>query len=268
MNHTTRMRIVVVGSGIAGLTAALHASEAGHAVTLMTKGGLGDGCTSRSRWRSRRLWLRRLPAVHAADTLAAGAGLSDAAAVDVLVRDGAARIAELIARGVAFDRAPDGTLLLGREAAHSHARIVHAGGDATGAEISRALVAQVRRSAVDVIERAFLIDLIVNGGVVRGIRMLRHDALADLEADAVILATGGAGQLYAHTTNPISATGDGIAAALRAGAAVADLEFMQFHPTVLAAGPAFLISEAVRGEGGNAARRRGPTVRVRQPSRW
>ncbi len=244
------MNIVVVGSGIAGLTAALHASDDGHIVTLAAKGALGGGCTPLAQGGVAGVYgPGDSPAAHASDTLSAGAGLADAAAVDVLVRDGAARIAELIAGGVAFDRAADGTLLLGREAAHSHARIVHAGGDATGAEISRALVAQVRRAAVEVIEHAFLVDLLAGGGAVHGIRMLRHGALVDLEADAVILATGGAGQLYAHTTNPLGATGDGIAAALRAGAAVADLEFVQFHPTVLAAGPTFLISEAVRGEG-------------------
>jgi L-aspartate oxidase len=244
------MNIVVVGSGIAGLTAALHASEGGHAVTLVTKGALGDGCTPLAQGGVAGVYdAGDSPAMHAADTLTAGAGLSDPVAVDVLVRDGAERIAELIARGVAFDRASDGTLLLGREAVHSHARIVHAGGDATGAEISRALVAQARQASIAVIERAMLIDLLVADRSVHGIRMLHHDALVDIDADAVILATGGAGRLYARTTNPVDATGDGIAAAMRAGAAVADLEFMQFHPTVLASGPPFLISEAVRGEG-------------------
>ncbi|WP_460779433.1 L-aspartate oxidase [Microbacterium shaanxiense] len=242
--------MIVVGSGIAGLTAALHASEAGHAVTLVTKGALGDGCTPLAQGGVAGIYgPGDSPELHAADTLSAGAGLSDSAAVDVLVSDGAARIAELIARGVAFDRSPDGTLLLGREAAHSHARIVHAGGDATGAEISRALIAQVRKSPVEVIQHALVVDLLVEDGAVRGVRMLRHDALVDIEAEAVILATGGAGQLYARTTNPIGATGDGIAAAMRAGAAVGDLEFVQFHPTVLAAGSAFLVSEALRGEG-------------------
>jgi len=242
--------IVVVGSGIAGLTAALHASEAGHAVTLVTKGALGAGCTPLAQGGVAGVYgSGDSPGRHAADTLDAGAGLSDSAAVDVLVQDGTARIAELIARGVAFDSASDGALLLGREAAHSRARIVHAGGDATGAEISRALISQLRQSSVEIVEHAFLVDLIVEGGRARGIRMLRERALVDLRADAVILATGGAGKLYAHTTNPLGATGDGIAAALRAGAAVADLEFVQFHPTVLAAGPAFLVSEAVRGEG-------------------
>ena len=244
------MDVVVVGSGIAGLTAALHASEAGHAVTVVTKGALGAGCTGLAQGGVAGIYgTGDSAAQHAADTMTAGAGLSEAAAVDVLVRSAGERIAELITRGVAFDRSPTGELLLGREAAHSHARIVHAGGDATGAEIARALVAAVRRSRITVREHAFLLDLIVQDGVVRGIRTLTAGAESELSADAVILATGGAGHLYAHTTNPDGATGDGIAAALRAGAAVADLEFVQFHPTILAEGPAFLVSEAVRGEG-------------------
>ncbi|WP_448720105.1 L-aspartate oxidase [Microbacterium natoriense] len=244
------MNVVVVGSGIAGLTAALHAQEAGHRTRIVTKGALGDGSTGFAQGGVAGVYGPRDSAErHAADTLDAGAGLSDAAAVDVLVHEASARIAELIARGVAFDRSPDGELLLGREAAHSHARIVHAGGDATGAAISQALVAAVRRTTIEVIEHAFLVDLLVREHAVRGIRVLIGDVVSDLEADAVILATGGAGHLYAHTTNPVGTTGDGIAAAIRAGAAVADLEFVQFHPTILASEPAFLVSEAVRGEG-------------------
>lgn len=244
------MNVIVVGSGIAGLTAALHASEAGHAVTLVTKGELGDGCTGYAQGGVAGIYgADDSPALHAADTMTAGAGLSDEAAVGVLVGDGAARIAELITRGVAFDRSPGGALLLGREAAHSYARIVHAGGDATGAEIARALTSAVRKTSITVVTRAFLVDLIVDAGAVRGIRILRQGVPAELTADAVVLATGGAGHLYAHTTNPDGATGDGIAAALRAGVPVADLEFVQFHPTILDAHPAFLISEAVRGEG-------------------
>lgn len=250
------MDVVVVGSGIAGLTAALHAHEAGHRVTVVTKGRLGDGSTGYAQGGVAGIYgAGDSKERHAEDTIVAGAGLADAAAVEALVADGADRIAELITRGVAFDRDRDGVLLLGREAAHSHARIVHAGGDATGAEISRALVAAVRRTTITVVEQAFLRDLVVAEGAVRGIRLLvdgpSSNAAAGsvLSADAVVLATGGAGHLYAHTTNPPGTTGDGIAAALRAGAAVADLEFVQFHPTILAAGPAFLISEAVRGEG-------------------
>lgn len=244
------MNVIVVGSGIAGLTAALHAQEAGHAVTVVTKGALGDGCTGYAQGGVAGMYGPEDSASqHASDTISAGAGLSDTAAVAVLVQDAAARIAELIARGVAFDRSPEGELLLGREAAHSHARIVHAGGDATGAAIARALVTATRHAAITVVEHAFLADLIITHGEARGIRVLVDGAVSDLAADAVILATGGAGHLYAHTTNPTGTTGDGIAAALRAGAAVADLEFMQFHPTILAEGPAFLVSEAVRGEG-------------------
>ena len=249
------MNILVVGSGIAGLTAALHAREDGHTVALVTKGALGDGSTGYAQGGVAGVYgAGDSAAQHAADTLAAGAGLSEEAAVEALVADGADRIAELITRGVAFDRDADGVLLLGREAAHSHARIVHAGGDATGAAISRALVTAVRRAPIEVIEHAFVSDLLVSDGAVRGIRLLvagpsGNAVASELSADAVILATGGAGHLYAHTTNPVGTTGDGIAAALRAGAAVDDLEFVQFHPTILASGPAFLISEAVRGEG-------------------
>lgn len=246
------MNILVAGSGIAGLTAALHAADAGHRTTLVTKDALGGGCTPLAQGGIAGVYgPGDSAASHAVDTLTAGDGLADAAAVDVLVQNGTARIAELIARGVAFDRDADGALLVGREAAHAHARIAHAGGDATGAAITQALVAQVRAARIEVIEHALLLDLLVECGAVQGIRALRDGALIDFHADAVILATGGAGRLYAHTTNPAGATGDGIATAARAGAALADLEFVQFHPTVLAndAWGAFLISEAVRGEG-------------------
>lgn len=244
------MNVVVVGSGIAGLTAALHAREAGHAVAVVTKGLLGDGCTRLAQGGVAGGYGPGDSAEqHRADTLAAGCGLAEPAAVTVLVTDAAARIAELVTRGVAFDRLPDGRLRLGREAAHSHARIVHAGGDATGAAIAGALSEAVRRTDIGVVEGAFLVDLIVTGGVVRGIRLLVDGMATDLAADAVILATGGAGHLFSRTTNPEGATGDGIAAALRAGTAVSDLEFVQFHPTVLDVGPPFLVSEAVRGEG-------------------
>lgn len=239
--------VVVVGSGIAGLTAALHAHEAGCRVRVVTKGALVD---TNTRWAQGGIAAVTDPddtvASHAADTITAGAGLNDPDAVDVLVGEGPARIAELVARGVGFDRTADGDFSRGLEAAHAVARVLHAGGDATGAAIQAALGETVRTAGIPVREHALLRDLLVEDGRVTGIELADGERLT---ADAVVLATGGAGQLYAHTTNPLGATGDGIAAAIRAGAAVADLEFVQFHPTALAAGAPFLVSEAVRGEG-------------------
>ncbi|WP_394280051.1 L-aspartate oxidase [Microbacterium sp.] len=248
--------VVVVGSGIAGLTAALHALDSGCRVTVVTKDALDHANTRYAQGGiAGVMFADDRVEDHVRDTLTAGAGLCDERAVRVLVEEGPARIRELVSLGVAFDRAADGEFVKGLEAAHSYPRILHAGGDATGAVIEHALVARLRSAAVTVHEHAFLVDLVVDGGRVRGVDLLVGDAPGHpgtretITADAVVLATGGAGELYAHTTNPPVATGDGIAAALRAGAAVADLEFMQFHPTVLAAGDAFLVSEAVRGEG-------------------
>ncbi len=270
--------VVVVGSGIAGLTVALHALDNGCRVTLVTKDVLEHANTRYAQGGIAGVMFDDdSAAAHLRDTLIAGAGLSDPAAVQVLVDEGPDRIRELIALGVAFDRAADGEYVKGLEAAHSYPRILHAGGDATGTAIEKALVARLRASAARVIEHAFLIDLVtepapgserspspelapgpdrspsLSRGRVTGIDVLIDDERREvIPADAVVLATGGAGQLYAHTTNPPVATGDGIAAALRAGAAVVDLEFFQFHPTVLPAtadADAFLVSEAVRGEG-------------------
>lgn len=239
--------VVVVGSGIAGLTAALHAAENGCAVTVVTKGAVAD---TNTRWAQGGIAAVTSPlddvASHAADTLTAGVGMNDPSAVDVLVGEGPTRIVELVARGVAFDRGTDGDFARGLEAAHARPRVLHAGGDATGAAIQAALGAAVRAAGVTVREHTLLRDLILDDGRVTGVELAGGERLT---ADAVILATGGAGQLYAHTTNPLGATGDGIAAAIRAGAAVADLEFVQFHPTALAVGAPFLVSEAVRGEG-------------------
>lgn len=259
---TTTPHVIVVGSGIAGLTTALHAVEHGCTVTLVTKDVLEHANTRYAQGGIAGVMFDddRIED-HVRDTMVAGAGLNDPEAVRVLVEEGPTRIRELIALGVAFDRGEDGAFVKGLEAAHSYPRILHSGGDATGTAIEKALVAGLRASDVEVIEHAFLIDLVMRDDRVRGVALLVGEHVAAdggaasagerrvVEADAVVLATGGAGQLYAHTTNPSVATGDGIAAAVRAGAAVSDLEFVQFHPTVLAVGDAFLVSEAVRGEG-------------------
>ena len=241
------MRVIVVGSGIAGLTTALHADALGHDVELIVKTRLHSGCTPFAQGGIAGVYgPEDSPALHALDTLQSGDGHGDSRAIAALVDGAVPAIAGLIEAGVAFDRSPDGEIARGLEAAHSLPRIAHAGGDATGAAISAALIARVRASGIRVREHAFAQDLLVEDGRARGIRLLGG---AELEADAVVLATGGAGQLYAQTTSPAGATGDGIAMALRAGVAVADLEFVQFHPTVLADGAPFLISEAVRGAG-------------------
>jgi L-aspartate oxidase len=253
----TTPRVLVVGSGIAGLITALHAVEHECRVTLVTKDVLEHANTRYAQGGIAGVMFAddRIED-HIRDTLTAGAGLNDPAAVRVLAEEGAARIRELVELGVAFDRDAQGEFVKGLEAAHSYPRILHSGGDATGTAIEKALVARLRASDVDVIEHAFLVDLVIRDGRARGVELLVGDRPGVLgerrtvDADAVVLATGGAGELYAHSTNPPVATGDGIAAAIRAGAEVSDLEFFQFHPTVLeGAGDAFLVSEAVRGEG-------------------
>ncbi|MDR7190762.1 L-aspartate oxidase [Microbacterium sp. BE35] len=255
---------IVVGSGIAGLLTALHAVERGCRVTLVTKDVLEHANTRFAQGGIAGVMFDDDRADdHVRDTLVAGAGLSDPAAVRVLVDEGPARIRELIALGVAFDRDDTGGFVKGLEAAHSYPRILHAGGDATGTAIEKALVARLRASDVAVIEHAFLVDLVVTDGRVSGVELIVGETDAEpgrreiITAAAVVLATGGAGELYAHSTNPEVATGDGIAAAIRAGADVADLEFFQFHPTVLAVGDSFLVSEAVRGEGATLVDERG-----------
>ena len=260
--------VVVVGSGIAGLVTALHAVSHGCRVTLVTKDVLEHANTRYAQGGIAGVMFSddRIDD-HIHDTLVAGAGLSDPDAVRVLAQEGPARIRELIELGVAFDRAEDGEFVKGLEAAHSYPRILHSGGDATGTAIEKALVARLRASDITVIEHAFLIDLVLGADAARGdarvtgVELLIGDRAASdsspavlgrretVAADAVVLATGGAGELYAYTTNPPVATGDGIAAALRAGADVRDLEFFQFHPTIIGVGDAFLVSEAVRGEG-------------------
>ncbi|MEC5148679.1 L-aspartate oxidase [Cryobacterium sp. GrIS_2_6] len=255
------LRILVIGSGLAGLIAAVRATDAGHSVTLVTKQGLPD---SNTRYAQGGIAAAMFPDdsvdLHILDTLRAGAGLCDPAAVEVLCGEGPARVRDLIRFGVDFDR-DDSGVTRGLEAAHSRSRVLHAGGDATGAAIEAALVSTVRERAarseqtpgiprVQIREHTMLVDLLVAGDRVTGASLLGPDGLVHrVDADAVILATGGAGSLFPHTTNPALATGDGVAAAWRAGAAIADLEFYQFHPTALAVPGTPLVSEAVRGEG-------------------
>jgi L-aspartate oxidase len=241
--------ILVVGSGIAGLIAALELSRK-HAVTLVTKARLEDSNTRFAQGGiAAAMFSDDSVAEHIADTLRAGAGLCDPQAVEVLCSEGPARIRDLISLGVVFDQR-NGELARGLEAAHTRARVLHAGGDSTGLAIELALARAVRAAGIPVMEHTFACDLILRDQRVAGLQVLSPaGALHELHADAVILASGGAGQLYLHTTNPPVATGDGLAMALRAGAQLADLEFYQFHPTALAGPDTFLISEAVRGDG-------------------
>jgi L-aspartate oxidase len=244
--------VLVIGSGIAGLTAALQAARDSD-VLLVTKSALADGSTAHAQGGiAGAVDPADTPADHAQDTRAAGAGLCRDEAVRLLCEEGPGAIDALIARGVAFDREPSsGRWALGVEGAHDRPRILHAGGDATGRAIQEALMREVLRSGrITVREHAALVDLRVEGGRVVGAALLTADGRRrTVRAGATVHATGGAGRLFSHTTNPAVATGDGIAAAWRAGAELADLEFYQFHPTALAAPGGFLISEAVRGEG-------------------
>ena len=241
-------RVIVVGSGVAGLVAAIEAARE-HDVVLLSKSNLEESNTHYAQGGIAAVTSSDdSVAEHVADTLAAGAGLCWPEAVTTLCDEGPARIDDLVAFGVDFDRA-DGGFARGLEAAHSHPRVLHSGGDATGADIARALVAAARTTVREIHEHAFLTAIATDGGAVAGVTYIDARGRHDLDADVVILASGGAGQLYRHTTNPAVTTGDGVAAALWAGATLADVEFYQFHPTALAVPGSFLISEAVRGEG-------------------
>jgi L-aspartate oxidase len=250
--------LVVVGSGVAGLTAALDAAELGLRVVVVTKDAVDAGSTGYAQGGI-AVVLGDVPGdsveAHVADTLTAGAGLSDAVAVAEILADGPAAVARLRARGAVFDTAPSGGLARTREGGHSAFRVVPAGGDATGAEVERALVAAATDRRLPLLAGHIAVDALRDGsGAVTGLAVLDDAGRPGvLRAPAVLLATGGYGQLYLSTTNPATATGDGLALALRAGATAADLEFVQFHPTVLYTGPALgrrpLVTEAVRGEG-------------------
>ncbi len=257
--------LLVVGGGVAGLSAAVRAAAAepglrtavvakaaaDYSATWWAQGGvaavLAEGEVERPSFTDS-------VESHLTDTLKAGAGLCDGEAVQVLVGEGPQRVRELASHGANFDRGPSGRWLLAREGGHSVARVVHSGGAATGAEVERTLVAAAVALGVTLVENWFAVDLIVRAGRCAGVTFLAPDGTTvDVEARHVLLGTGGAGQLYPVTTNPLQSTGDGIAMALRAGAAVGDVEFVQFHPTALHAGspdgPRVLLSEALRGEG-------------------
>ncbi|MFJ5291294.1 MULTISPECIES: L-aspartate oxidase [unclassified Streptomyces] len=253
--------VVIVGSGVAGLTAALRCTSAGLRTVVVTKARLDDGST---RWAqggiAAALGEGDTPGQHLDDTLVAGAGLCDEEAVRTLVTEGPDAVRRLIATGARFDTDETGGIALTREGGHHRRRIAHAGGDATGAEISRALVDAVRGAALRTVENALVLDLLTDAeGRTAGVTLHvmgegQHDGVGAVRAPAVVLATGGMGQIFSATTNPAVSTGDGVALALRAGAEISDLEFVQFHPTVLflgagAEGQQPLVSEAVRGEG-------------------
>lgn len=258
---TVRTDVLVVGSGVAGLSVVAGLVGAGLSVHLVTKGALDAGST---RWAQGGIARATADAddveLHVRDTLVAGAGLCEPAAVRRLAAQGRAAVQALAARGARFDAGADGAPAQTREGGHSRARIVHAGGDATGAEVQRALQAAIRGATV--VPNAFLLDLDRSAdGTVVGATVALLDAggrvrsVGRVHARATVLATGGLGHVFASTTTPAAVTGDGMAAALRAGAVLRDVEFVQFHPTVFAApggapaGQTLLVSEAVRGEG-------------------
>ncbi|GAC1508229.1 MAG: L-aspartate oxidase [Ktedonobacteraceae bacterium] len=260
MTHCQPFDVAIIGGGIAGLSVALRLPE--HLrIALFTKSQAGESNTRYAQGGlAVALGADDSPELHLQDTLAAGAGLCDEEAVRVLVEQAPAAVRWLIQMGVQFDRVEDGDdahatpdgLLLGREGAHCRWRVLHAGGDATGAEIERALISALRkRPEITVYQETFVSTLRVQDGRCVGLQALDQAGQSfELQANTIVLANGGAGGLWLHTSNPAGATADGLALAWRAGAALSDLEFMQFHPTVLVTeGSSHLISEAVRGEG-------------------
>jgi L-aspartate oxidase len=258
-------RPIIIGGGLAGLMTALYlAPEPVVVLAPAPPGGPATRSETASAWAQGGLAAAvgadDDPSLHAADTLAAGDGLCDQAAVDRIAARAREAIEELTRRGVTFDRGADGSLALGLEAAHSRRRIVHAGGDRTGFEIMRALAAAVARTpSITVIAGAEARALLLEDGALAGVLAATPAGTLALPSGRIAVATGGIGGLYRHTTNPLGAVGRGLALALRAGARVADMEFVQFHPTALDVGrdPMPLVSEAVRGEGARLIDERG-----------
>ncbi len=248
-----RTDVVIVGGGVAGMAAALHAGP--RRVLLVSKAAFSVGGSSPLAQGGVAVALGAddSPQLHAEDTLAAGAGLCDPAVVRAITAEAPRRISDLVALGASFDRTGTGAFSLGREAAHRKRRILHAAGDATGAELVRALAAAVSSAShIEVMDHQMVVDLLVERNRVVGVTTVDRDGRPRfLSAAGVVLATGGIGQLYARTTNPNGATGDGLALAARAGARLSGLEFVQFHPTALfdQRDPAALLTEALRGEG-------------------
>ena len=256
----TQTDFLIVGGGIAGLRAALALAPFGR-VLILTKASASESNTRYAQGGiAAALGPGDTPALHVRDTLEAGDGLCDESAVNALVTDGRRGVEELIEWGVHFDREPSGALAFGLEAAHSVRRVLHAG-DATGREIGRALWQRVvSQPKIEALDHVLVVDLVQADGVVCGVRVFDSDGRSTvMTAAATLLATGGAGQVFRETTNPGVATGDGVALAYRAGARVADLEFVQFHPTALKTfgAPRFLLSEALRGEGARLVNAKG-----------
>ena len=250
MNHYD---YIIIGSGIAGLYAALLAIKQG-SVLVLTKSSIDDGSTKHAQGGiAAAIGKDDSPELHFKDTIAAGDGLCDVNAVHILTKEAAECIDDLIKLKVPFDK-QDGKISLGKEAAHSVPRIIHAGGDATGEYIENTLIQQVKSTKVKVLEHCLVTEIVTDGGRAQGVKVFDYptNQVKEYSSHFVILATGGVGQLFKYTTNPNVATGDGIAMAFKAGAEISDMEFFQFHPTAirLPGVAPFLISEAVRGEGG------------------
>ncbi len=268
---------IIVGSGIAGLSVALAAARGGKRSLIVTKSALEESNTRYAQGGiAAAVAEDDTPRSHEVDTLNAGAGLCDTAAVEALTEDAPTRIAELIRLGVPFDREEaSGELELGREGAHSANRILHAGGDATGMHIEHTLAVAVRQSPlIERLEQHFATELVQEAGTGRvvGVKLMPDSGAGpefEIRGRFVVLATGGAGQLYRYTTNPSVTTGDGLALAWRAGAALADMEFFQFHPTALnlPGAETFLISEAVRGDGAILRNAQGEAFMIRYDER-